>query len=131
MRLRWTKHYDTQSHQTLLVNEWAKMFSLYTACLGNCDLMQTVSECVFIFSRASISQTYNLLAGQGWTWWSFSSTTRSKDILLKVSLVHMRGIATLSVQLVTTTVNTCPKCLFRQVASFLGTEGKRTLFWLV
>ena len=26
-------------------------------------------------------QTYNKLAGQVWSWWSFSSTTKDRDVL--------------------------------------------------
>ena len=46
------------------------------------------------YSRAWILQTYNLLAGQVWSWWSFSSTTRNKDILLKVRILDMCSILT-------------------------------------
>ena len=30
-------------------------------------------------------QTYNMLSGMMWSWWSFSSTTRDKKVLLGVS----------------------------------------------
>lgn len=32
--------------------------------------------------KLELFQTYNMLAGQAWSWWSFSSTSRSKEMLL-------------------------------------------------
>ena len=85
-------------------------------------------------------QTYNLMVGQVW---SFSSTTRNEEVLLKVSdrlykcqlwqlSPHCAGKtgACISCFHRTASLSRCQKVVIRhlQVASFCGTEGKRTLF---
>merc|ERR1712037_275081 len=35
--------------------------------------------------KRELFETYNLLTGKVWCWWSFSSTTRNKEILLKIA----------------------------------------------
>merc|ERR1712187_490445 len=35
--------------------------------------------------KRELFETYNLLSGQIWSWWSFSSTTRNKQVLLKIA----------------------------------------------
>merc|ERR1712032_80426 len=65
----------------------------YCLAYTSCPLVQVPT---YRGVKLELFETYNLLAGKVWCWRSFSSTTRNKEVLLKIaSFFGTRGKRTL------------------------------------